>query len=155
MFIGCSSQSTPVKNAGSQQLFFATAVQKATRVRISKIGPDKTPEGAMFHHILLDSTEAKVITEVATLIEIIDPAPAKVENGDKIWKSSLLSFGVAEYILEFFNGDTVTVKYAMDKSMNFLAPVGDHAPQPIDVWLDYPLTDRSSILLKSFVHNLK
>jgi hypothetical protein len=68
---------SPLSYAGAQQDFFAAKVQRATRVRIIKIGPDKTPSGALQKHLLLDASEKKAISSVVAAIALVDPRPER------------------------------------------------------------------------------
>jgi hypothetical protein len=145
----------PACRAGVQQDFFTTTVQQATRVKIVKVGLDKTDDGAMRQHVLLDSTTKKKIEEVAALIEMVDPQPEKREKNEETWAGSVLSFGVAEYVIEFFHDDRSILEYGMSSSMKFLTPYGPHGAQQIDLLLDYPLSPKSAGRLKSFVGDLK
>jgi hypothetical protein len=144
-----------LSRAGVQQDFFATAAKRATSVRIVKIGPDKSADGAMRRHVLLDAKEKKEIEAVVSMIEMIDPRPEKHGAEEEVWTGSVLSFGVAEYLLEFFDGAQSILSYGTDSSVTFVAPYGPHAPQGTDLLLDFPLTSSSAKTLKKFIAGLK
>jgi len=141
--------------AGAQQDFFISETGSSTGVRIVKIGPDHEDSGALRHHVLLDSDEQKDIESVSRLIEMRDPVPTKKEKDEYIWTGSVLTFGVAEYLIEFRRGEEVTLSYGLDGSMKFLTPMRAHAPQGIDMLLDYPLTSASAKKLRRFVSRLR
>lgn len=141
--------------AGVQQDFFISETRGSTGVRIVKIGPDHEVSGALRHHVLLDSNQKKDVDAVSQLIELRDPVPVKRRKEEDVWVGSVLMFGVAEYLIEFRRGDEVTLRYGMDRTMKFLTPMLAHAPQGIDMLLDYPLTRASAKKLKRFVGRLK
>ena len=144
-----------VSRAGVQQDYFASTVQQATRVKIVKIGLDNNADGSIRQHMLLDSAERKKIKEVVALVEMVDPLPEKREKDEDVWAGSVLTFGVAEYVIEFSDADRRILYYGMNSSMKFLTSYGPHGPQNIDLLLDYPLTPKSAKRMKRFIGSLK
>jgi hypothetical protein len=67
----------------------------------------------------------------------------------------VLTFGMAEYQIEFFGDDRATLSYGADSSLSFLTPFGAHAPQGTELMLDYPLTSKSAKSLKKIIGDLK
>jgi len=150
----CACVFATAARAGVQQDFFEVTVKEATGVRIVKIGPDKTATGALRQHTLLDAKDKKKVSEVAGLIELIDPKTEKL-GSEEVWTGSGLTFGMAEYTIEFLKGARTLLRYGSDADFIALTPFGEHAPQGTDIMLDYPLSSISAKHLLKFVRALK
>lgn len=142
--------------AGVQQDYFTATVKSATRVRIVRIGPDKRDTGALREHTLLDSIQKKQVGRVAELIELIDPKTEMLSPEEEVWTGSCLTFGMAEYTIEFLRNDQTLLRYGSDAEPTFLTPMGrQHGPQGTDIMLDYLLSPKSAKRLLKFVGALK
>ena len=137
--------------AGAQQDFFASTVTKASRVVVVRVDPPKERDTPAVHVAVIDSRDLRTIRKVIGAIEMEDPEPKERNGDEEVWSGSVLTFGVAEYIIRFFAGEQMILEYGTDSKLGFLAPFGASAKQPIDLWVDYPLSKRSASQLKSII----
>ena len=133
--------------AGEEQAFFLAHVRDATKATISH-----RPEKGGPAEIVLDTNEQKTIEQVVSAIEMEDRKPEKTENGEEVIRGSVLTFGVADYIITFYRADKKVGEYGMQQDANFITPLGEHASK---AFIDLPLTEKSSAAMKHLLATLK
>jgi len=133
--------------ASEEQAFFLTHVSNASRVTIT-LRPEH--EGPL--SVILDTTEKKKIEQVVSAIEMEDRKPEKSASGEEIITGSVLTFGVADYIITFFHDDKKVGEYGMQQDRTFITPLGEHASKS---FIDLPLSEKSSATMKRLLAALK
>jgi hypothetical protein len=139
--------------AGTQQDFFKATVATADRVVVLRVDPPKKRDTPAVHVAVIDSRDPLVISRVTGAIEMNDPQPKERNGDEEVWTSSVLTFGVADYILRFFAGEKMILEYGTDTEIGFLAPFGAAAKQPVDLWVDFPLSEESSKRLRAIMRD--
>ena len=137
--------------AGAQQDFFLSTVAKADRVVVVRVDPSREPDIASIPVTLIDSRDPQILRKVTDAIEMEDPQPEERNGDEETWRLSILTFGVADYVIRFFAGDQMILEYGTDKRIEFLAPFGAKAKQSVDLWMDYPLSEESSRRLRAII----
>ena len=133
--------------AGEEQAFFLAHVSDASRVTIT-LRPERGGPLA----IILDTAEKKKIEQVVSAIEMEDRKPEKSASGEEIITGSVLTFGVADYIITFFRADKKVGEYGMQLDPTFITPLGEHASKN---FIDLPITEKSSAAVKHLLGALK